>query len=203
MPDKPFVVSADGHILEPTDLFRTRLPEAPARPRGLGGGLRDRAARRGRGADLPPAAHARVRGVDDLALPPDRRADARGRSRDDHRGPGPRRRRRRGHAPQPVALRALLRRPRAVDGARPGLQRLHRRAVLALLLTPRPDRAGADHRHRRRGGRDRAGRRRPGSGRSCCRPCRRSRTTPATSTRSGRRRRRTACTSSSTPRRAG
>ena len=26
MPDKPFVVSADGHILEPTDLFVTRLP---------------------------------------------------------------------------------------------------------------------------------------------------------------------------------
>ena len=26
MPDKPFVVSADGHILEPTDLFKTRLP---------------------------------------------------------------------------------------------------------------------------------------------------------------------------------
>jgi predicted TIM-barrel fold metal-dependent hydrolase len=27
MPDKPFVVSADGHILEPTDLFRERLPK--------------------------------------------------------------------------------------------------------------------------------------------------------------------------------
>jgi hypothetical protein len=26
MPDKPLVVSADGHILEPTDLFVTRLP---------------------------------------------------------------------------------------------------------------------------------------------------------------------------------
>ena len=26
MPDKPFVVSADGHILEPTDLFVTCLP---------------------------------------------------------------------------------------------------------------------------------------------------------------------------------
>lgn len=26
MTDKPFVVSADGHIVEPTDLFRTRLP---------------------------------------------------------------------------------------------------------------------------------------------------------------------------------
>ncbi len=27
MPDRPFVVSADGHILEPTDLFITRLPK--------------------------------------------------------------------------------------------------------------------------------------------------------------------------------
>ncbi len=27
MPEKPFVVSADGHILEPTDLFITRLPK--------------------------------------------------------------------------------------------------------------------------------------------------------------------------------
>ena len=44
------VVSADGHILEPTDLFSTRLPEAPARPRGLGRGLRDRAPRRERRA---------------------------------------------------------------------------------------------------------------------------------------------------------
>ncbi len=50
MPDKPFVVSADGHILEPTDLFITRLPEAPARPGRVGGRLRDRATGRGRGA---------------------------------------------------------------------------------------------------------------------------------------------------------
>ena len=27
MIDKDFVVSADGHLLEPTDLFRTRLPK--------------------------------------------------------------------------------------------------------------------------------------------------------------------------------
>jgi predicted TIM-barrel fold metal-dependent hydrolase len=27
MPDKPFVVSADGHLLEPIDLFKQRLPE--------------------------------------------------------------------------------------------------------------------------------------------------------------------------------
>ena len=48
MTKQDFVVSADGHLLEPIDLFKTRLPEAPARPRGVGGGLRDRAARRGR-----------------------------------------------------------------------------------------------------------------------------------------------------------
>ena len=132
--------------------------QAPARPRGLGGGLRDRAARRGRGRHLPAAAHAWVRGLDDLALPPDRWAHARGRPRDDHRGPRPRRGRRRGHAPQPVALRPLLRRPRAVHGARPRLQRLHHRAVHALLLAPRPDGAGAHHRRRRGRGRDRAGR---------------------------------------------
>ena len=53
MTQKDFVVSADGHLLEPTDLFRTRLPEAPARPRGVGRGLRDRAVRRGRRPDLP------------------------------------------------------------------------------------------------------------------------------------------------------
>jgi len=34
MPHKPFVVSADGHILEPTDLFVTRLP-AHLRERGV------------------------------------------------------------------------------------------------------------------------------------------------------------------------
>ena len=27
MTEKDFVVSADGHLLEPTDLFRTRLPK--------------------------------------------------------------------------------------------------------------------------------------------------------------------------------
>src|SRR5579871_649761 len=34
MQDKPFVVSADGHILEPTDLFKTRLPKR-LRDRGV------------------------------------------------------------------------------------------------------------------------------------------------------------------------
>ena len=56
-----------------------------------------------------------------------------------------RRRRRRGDAPEPVAVRALLRRSRAVDGARSCLQRLHRRAVLAVLRSasrpPRPSRS--------------------------------------------------------------
>ena len=58
------------------------------------------------------------------------------------RGHGPRRRRRAGDAPEPVAVRALLRRPRAVDRARPRLQRLRHRAVHAVLrphlAPPRP-----------------------------------------------------------------
>ena len=70
------VVSADGHLLEPTDLFRTRLPKH----------LRDRAVWEedfeiepfveGGAADLPEAAHVGLRGLDDLALSPDRRSDA-------------------------------------------------------------------------------------------------------------------------------
>ena len=71
MTQKDFVVSADGHLLEPTDLFRTRLPKHLRDRGGVGGGLRDRAARRGRRPGLPPAAHARLRGLDDLPLPPD------------------------------------------------------------------------------------------------------------------------------------
>ena len=47
-----------------------------------------------------------------------------------------------GDAPEPVAVRALLRRPRAVDGARARLQRLRHRAVHAVLRSrsrpPRP-----------------------------------------------------------------
>ena len=72
MTETDFVVSADGHLLEPIDLFTTRLPEH----------LRDLAVweeefeieplRRGRRPGLPQAAHARVRGLDRLALPPDR-----------------------------------------------------------------------------------------------------------------------------------
>ena len=56
-------------------------PEAPARPGGVGGGLRDRALRRGRRPGLPQAPHAGVRGLDGLAVPPDQRAHARGRPR--------------------------------------------------------------------------------------------------------------------------
>ena len=77
MTEKDFIVSADGHVLEPTDLFVTRLPKH----------LRDRAvweedfeieplveggARIFRRLHTPG-----VRGLDDLAVPPDRRADAR------------------------------------------------------------------------------------------------------------------------------
>ena len=48
-----------------------------------------------------------------------------------------------GDAPEPVAVRALLRRPRAVDGARPRLQRLRHRAVHAVLRPARAHRARA------------------------------------------------------------
>ena len=84
MTEKQLVISADGHILEPTDLFTTRLPK----------NLRDRGVWEddfeieplveGGATQVPPAAHARLRGVDHLALPADRRADARGRPRDHH-----------------------------------------------------------------------------------------------------------------------
>ncbi len=133
-------------------------PEAPARPCRLGGGLRDRALRRERRPDLPPAAHAGLRGLDDLPLPPDRWAHAGGRPRAHPRGHGPRRGRRAGDAPEPVAVRALLRRPRALDGACARLQRLCRRALHPVLRSTRSDRTRAPHRHRRRGRRDRAGR---------------------------------------------
>ena len=81
MTEKDFVVSADGHLLEPTDLFRTRLPKH----------LRDRAVWEedfeiepfveGGARDLPEAAHVGVRGLDDLPVSPDGRADARRRPR--------------------------------------------------------------------------------------------------------------------------
>ena len=116
------------------------------------------------------------------------------------RGHGPRRRRRAGDAPEPVAVRALLRRPRAVDGARPRLQRLRHRAVLAVLRTasrrPRPSRSPTSTTRSPRSSASRPA----GSARSCCRRPRRSRTTRATSTRCGPRRRPTACTCSSTRR---
>src|SRR5580700_6365373 len=81
-----------------TRSFQDAPAQTFARPRRLGRGLRDRATRRGRGPGLPPAAHAWLRGLDYLALPPDRWANARGRPRDDHRGSRVRRGRRRGHA---------------------------------------------------------------------------------------------------------
>ena len=72
---KDFVVSGDGHLLEPTDLFKTRLPKH----------LRDRAVweedfeldeplGRGRRHRLPAPAHRGLRGLDHLPLPPDRAA---------------------------------------------------------------------------------------------------------------------------------
>ena len=37
---KEFLVSGDCHIIEPPDLFKTRLPQAHARPGAVGRGLR-------------------------------------------------------------------------------------------------------------------------------------------------------------------
>ena len=174
--------------------------EAPARARRVGGRLRDRAACRRRRAHLPAVAHARVRGLDDLPLPPDGRPDARRRSGTHSRGHGPRRRRRAGDAPEPVAVRALLRRPRTVDGARACLQRLRDRALHAVLrrgcARRRPCRSPTSTRRSSRSN----GSPPAGSVRSSCRRSRRCRTTRAISIRCGPPRRRTACTCSSTPR---
>ena len=81
MTQKDFVVSADGHLLEPIDLFKTRLPEH----------LRDLAVWEEEfeiepfvegGARVFRKLHTPgLRGLDGLALPPDERADARGRPR--------------------------------------------------------------------------------------------------------------------------
>ncbi len=71
-----------------------------------------------------------------------------------------RRGRRRGDASEPLALRPLLRRPRAVHGARPRVQRLHHGAVHAVLRSSGAHRPRSPHRHRRGGSRDRTGRRR-------------------------------------------
>ena len=79
MADGDFVLSADGHILEPIDLFKTRLPTH----------LRDRAVWEedfeleeplveGGARQLPPAPHSGLRRVDDLPLPADQRAHPEG-----------------------------------------------------------------------------------------------------------------------------
>ena len=118
---------------------QTRLPEAPARPRRCGrrtsrSSRSSRAApassasctRRGTRAGRSPAT-ARPAGACPKATPSIILEDM------DLDGVDVA-----GDAPEPVAVRALLRRPRAVDGARPRLQRLRHRAVLAVL---RPARA--------------------------------------------------------------
>ena len=172
-----FVVSGDTHIIEPVDLFKTRLPEASAGSGALGRGVRARRAdRAGRAHRVQEAAHDRVRGLDRLQVPAVRRADPRRRARAHPPGHGPRRRRRLGDVPQPVAVRAVHRRPRAVDGARPRVQRLHRRAV------PRRTRTGCARRRRSRSPTSptrwprSSGSPAPGWAPSCCRRSRRCRT---------------------------
>ena len=126
MTQKDFVVSADGHLLEPIDLFKTRLPEH----------LRDLAVWEEE-FEIEPFVEGGARVFRRLHTPgfegwtvsryrQTQRPDARGRSRAHPRGHGPRRRRRPGAAPEPVAVRPLHRPPRDVDRARPRLQRLRR-----------------------------------------------------------------------------
>ena len=173
---------------------------ASAGPGSLGGRLRDRAARRGRGPDLPATAHARLRRVDDLPVPPDGRTHARGRPRNDHRRPRLRRGRRRGDASQSVPLRPLFRRPRTVHGPCPRLQRLHHGAVHAVLRSSGPHGPYSPHRRRRGRGRDRAGRRRRLPGHPPAGGAAEALLLAGVRSRYGRRRRPTASTCSSIPR---
>ncbi len=164
MTGKDFVVSADGHLLEPIDAVQGPPARPPARPGGVGRGDRGRAAGARRRHRVPQAAHARLRGLDRVALPPDQRPHPRGRPRDHPRGHGHRRRRRPGAAPEPLPVRPVHRPPRDVDRPCPGLQRLRPRALQPLLRPAGPDRPDPADRHPRRRGRDRAGggRRLPG-----------------------------------------
>ena len=157
---KDFVVSADGHLLEPTDLFLTRLPKH-LRERGVWeedfeieplveGGARifrrlhtpgfegwTISRYRQTGGRMPEGDPEQI--LDDMDLDG---VDVQVMH------------------PEPVVVRALLRRPRALHGARPRVQRLRHRAVHAVLLAAGSDRSRAPHRHRRCRRRDRAGRRR-------------------------------------------
>ena len=201
MTQKDFVVSADGHLLEPTDLFRTRLPKHLRDRARLGGGLRDRAARRGRRPDLPASCT--------------RRGTRAGRSPATARPAGG----------CPKAIPSIILEDMDLDGVdvqvmHPNLSlfglysddhelsmahaRVYNdyvdRAVHAVLLAPRA--------HRARSRSPTSTTRSPrssasppaGSARSSCPRPRRSRTTRATSTRCGPRPRPTACTCSSTRR---
>ena len=160
MTEKELVVSADGHILEPTDLFVTRLPKH-LRDRGVWeddfeieplveGGARifrrlhtpgfegwTISRYRQTGGRMPEGDPEMI--IEDLDL---------------------RWGRRRGDASEPVALRPLFRRPRTVHGPCPCLQRLHHGAVHAVLLSSGAHGPYSSHRRRRGRGRDRAGRRR-------------------------------------------
>ena len=134
MAQKDFVVSGRRAPARAHRPVQDPPPRAPPRPGGVGGGLRDRAVRRGRrhassAGCTPP-------GYEGWTVSRYRQTGGRTPEGDpEHhpRGHGPRRRRRAGDAPEPLAVRALLRRPRALDRPRPRLQRLRRRAVLALL----------------------------------------------------------------------
>ena len=193
MATKDFVVSADGHLLEPIDLFKTRLPSTCATWR-----CGRRSSRSSRfvegGATVFRKLH--TPGFEGWTVSRYRqtqRPHARGRSRDHPRGHGPRRRRRPGDAPEPVAVRPLHRPPRDVDRPRPRLQRLRHRAVHAVLRPPGAHRARSRSPTSTTPSPRSSGSPPAGSGRCCCPPPRRCRTTRATSTRCGPRSRPAAC----------
>ena len=202
MTQKDFVVSGDGHLLEPIDLFKTRLPEAPARPRRVGRGLRDRrAVRRGR-----------------------RPASSVGCTRPATRA-GPSRATARPAGARPRAIPSSSSRTWTLDGVdaqvmHPNLSlfglysddhelsiahaRVYNDYVIErftpVLRPHRAHRADPAHRRRRRGRRDRAGRGRWLPGRAPAGHPAAAATTRATSTRCGRRSATRGCSRSSTPR---
>ena len=200
MAQKDFVVSADGHLLEPIDLFKTRLPEH----------LRDRAVWE-EDFEIEPFVEGGARVFRKLHTPGyegwtvSRYRQTSGRT--------------------PEGDPELILEDMDIDGVdvqvmHPNLSlfglysddhelsiahaRVYNdyvdRAVLAVLRPAGPDGADPAHRHRRRRHRDRAGRRRRVPGRAAPRHRRRCRTTAASSTRCGPPSRPPACSCSSTPR---
>ena len=151
------LVSADGHFVEPTDLFVSRLPkhlrelavweeDFEIEPLGDDG--------------YPYFRKLHTPGFEGWTYARYRHHDGSPQSRrpcSDHRGPGPGRHPGAVDASQPRAVRAVHPRPpRALDGPRPGLQRLRVGGLRSVPGPGVPDRAHPVERSRRCRGRDRA-----------------------------------------------